>query len=72
MSKLNSNQGLDAFKQEWSLVLESEGEGTVISVDCSANPNLCREFDVVSFPAIRLHLQDGTTERYRGPRKAKE
>ncbi|KAL2293358.1 hypothetical protein FJTKL_05284 [Diaporthe vaccinii] len=33
---------------------------------------LCRDFDVVSFPTIRLHQKDGTFERYRGPRKAKE
>ncbi|KAK3906051.1 hypothetical protein C8A05DRAFT_41118 [Staphylotrichum tortipilum] len=42
----------------------------LVSVDCSAEAQVCRRFDVSSFPTIRLHHPDGTQARYRGPRKA--
>lgn len=66
------SKSLETFEEEWSSVKSSEIEGTVVTVDCSASQALCRELDVVSFPTVRLHRQDGQVERYRGARKAKE
>lgn len=60
------------LEREWSTVQSSAEKGMVLAVDCSNHAKLCRDFDVVSFPTIRLHKKDGTFERYRGPRKAKE
>ncbi|KAL7922004.1 hypothetical protein ACQKWADRAFT_294173 [Trichoderma austrokoningii] len=54
--------------KEWKSV-----EKNVVStatVDCVAASSFCQEMDVVSFPAIRLYKKDGSTTRYRGPRKA--
>ncbi|EFQ28430.1 hypothetical protein CGRA01v4_07418 [Colletotrichum graminicola] len=59
-----------ALEQHWSAV--EEAIPTALSVDCLAHPSLCADLDVVSFPAIRLYLQDGTKHRFRGPRKASE
>ncbi|EXU99533.1 protein disulfide isomerase family protein [Metarhizium robertsii] len=40
------------------------------SIDCIVSQDLCAEFDVVSFPAIRLYRGDQPMIRYRGPRTA--
>ncbi|EFY90347.1 hypothetical protein J3458_005169 [Metarhizium acridum] len=40
------------------------------SIDCIASQDLCADFDVVSFPAIRLYRGDQPMVRYRGPRTA--
>jgi protein disulfide-isomerase A1 len=58
--------------KEWSAVQSAAEADTLLAVDCSVNAKICREFDVASFPTIRLHQKDGTVERYRGSRKAKE
>ncbi|KAJ0125279.1 protein disulfide-isomerase [Diaporthe amygdali] len=60
------------LEKEWSSVQKSAEKDTVLTVDCSTRAKLCGEFNIVSFPTIRLHQKDGTFERYRGPRKAKE
>ncbi|KAI3392971.1 hypothetical protein diail_4920 [Diaporthe ilicicola] len=60
------------LEREWLSVQSSAEKDTVLAVDCSKHAKLCGEFDIVSFPTIRLHQQDGTVERFRGPRKAKE
>ncbi len=41
-----------------------------VSFDCSANAEICRSLDILSYPAIRFDNRDGRVERYRGPRKA--
>ncbi|KAF3766148.1 hypothetical protein M406DRAFT_339425 [Cryphonectria parasitica EP155] len=66
------HSSLETFEKEWYSLQTSQQEGTVISINCSASQALCREFDVVSFPTVRLHGQDGQFERYRGPRKAED
>jgi protein disulfide-isomerase A1 len=42
----------------------------IVSVDCSAEAELCGRDGVSSFPAIRLRQTDGAEFRYRGARKA--
>ncbi|OHE94677.1 hypothetical protein CORC01_10078 [Colletotrichum orchidophilum] len=59
-----------ALEKHWSAV--EDAVPTALSVDCSTSPSLCAEFDVASYPAIRLYRQDGTKHHYRGPRKASE
>lgn len=60
------------LEKEWSTVKSLAEADTLLTVDCSKTAKLCREYDIVSFPTIRLHQNDGTFERYRGQRKAKE
>lgn len=60
------------LEKELLSLQEVEEKDTVLAVDCSSNSKLCGDFDVVSFPTIRLHRKDGTVERYRGPRRAKQ
>lgn len=67
-----SSESYGTFEGEWSSVQSSIAEDRVLAVECSNHAKLCREFDIVSFPAIRLHQKEGTFERYRGLRKAKE
>ncbi|KAL6252938.1 protein disulfide-isomerase precursor [Rhinocladiella similis] len=59
--------------EEWATA-ESELTQPLVSVDCTAEPDLCAEHDVRSYPAIRLFhgLATNMTNsiRYRGPRKA--
>ncbi|TFA99458.1 hypothetical protein CCMA1212_008816 [Trichoderma ghanense] len=54
--------------KEWETVQQHVASSATI--DCPSSPDLCREMDVVSFPAIRLCHKDGSTTRYRGPRRA--
>jgi protein disulfide-isomerase A1 len=60
-----------ALEPEWSIVQESEWGEKALSVDCSAEAELCRRSGVSSFPAIRLHHRTGQQQRYRGERKAR-
>ncbi|KAK1640578.1 hypothetical protein BDP81DRAFT_420337 [Colletotrichum phormii] len=59
-----------ALEKHWSAV--EDAIPTALSVDCSTSASLCTDFDVASYPAIRLYRQDGTKHHYRGPRKASE
>ncbi|ODA78232.1 hypothetical protein RJ55_05613 [Drechmeria coniospora] len=53
---------------EWEAVQHT---GTTrLAIDCTRDAELCREFDVVSFPTIRLYRRDGAMVRYRGDRRA--
>lgn len=47
-----------------------EGDIDFVSVDCSAEAELCSRDQVFSFPAIRLRQLNGGQIRYRGARKA--
>jgi hypothetical protein len=60
-----------ALESEWTATQKVEVKGRVISVDCAAEPKVCEEHGVSSFPAIRLYQDHGArVERYRGPRRA--
>lgn len=67
-----SSESYANLEREWASVQSKAEKGTVLAVDCSNHAKLCRDFDIVSFPTIRLHQKDGTFERYRGPRRARE
>lgn len=67
-----SSESYATLEREWLAVQSSADQDMVLAVDCSNHAKLCRDFDVVSFPTIRLHRKDGTFERYRGPRRGKE
>ncbi|KAK3348889.1 hypothetical protein B0T25DRAFT_609157 [Lasiosphaeria hispida] len=58
-----------ALKPEWTAIQSQDSE-RIASVDCSAHPKLCEEFQISVFPTIRLYRQNGKPYRYRGPRKA--
>lgn len=67
-----SSESYANLEREWASVQSEAGKGTVLAIDCSNHAKLCRDLDIVSFPTIRLHQKDGTFERYRGPRRARE
>ncbi|KAK4154512.1 hypothetical protein C8A00DRAFT_42734 [Chaetomidium leptoderma] len=62
-------RGSQALEKEWIAVQETERD-RVVSIDCSAEAELCQRSGVSSFPSIRLYHPDGKQTRYRGPRKA--
>ncbi|KAI1389169.1 thioredoxin-like domain-containing protein [Hypoxylon trugodes] len=63
-----STAASQALEPEWTSALEKEKKG-LISIDCSSAPSLCREFDVISCPALRFFDGHGNTAPYRGPRR---
>ncbi|OAA57535.1 Thioredoxin-like fold protein [Niveomyces insectorum RCEF 264] len=74
LSWLLSREACRKLEPEWTDVESALEDGHVVSIDCSADPTLCDDFDVASYPAIRLvrGRGDGRTSRYRGPRHAPE
>ncbi|KAM0276989.1 hypothetical protein ACHAQH_006172 [Verticillium albo-atrum] len=58
----------EALEWEWPAIKEKEPN--VLSVDCSAEPDLCLEQDVRAYPALRFYRSGSYYARYRGPRKA--
>ncbi|KAK0654780.1 hypothetical protein B0T16DRAFT_486516 [Cercophora newfieldiana] len=58
------------LEPEWTEVQKRSKDESIFSLDCLANPDVCQEFDVASYPAIRLYHRDGEMTRYRGERKA--
>jgi len=65
-----SREPSKALESEWIAIQESERDNNVVSVDCAAKPRLCDEYDVASYPAIRLFHGDGRVDRYRGARRS--
>lgn len=60
-----------ALEREWAALLEVEGANIHgVSVDCSAEAELCSRDGVSSFPAIRLWQPGRGQIWYRGARKA--
>jgi protein disulfide-isomerase A1 len=43
-----------------------------VTVDCAEEQELCRTYDVSSYPSLRLFKRGDDSIRYRGPRKASE
>ncbi|KAI0133370.1 hypothetical protein F4776DRAFT_664129 [Hypoxylon sp. NC0597] len=64
-----STAASQALEPEWTSATESEKK-TLISIDCSSASSLCREFDVMSYPALRFFDGHGKMTSYRGPRRA--
>ncbi|KAI0131100.1 hypothetical protein F4814DRAFT_404820 [Daldinia grandis] len=58
-----------ALEPEWTSAVESEKK-SLLSVDCASAPSLCKEFDVISYPALRFFDGHGKMTPYRGPRRA--
>jgi protein disulfide-isomerase A1 len=50
--------------------METEIMKNFVSIDCVSESKLCKENDVISYPAIRLFRKNKSVARYRGPRKA--
>ncbi|OIW23005.1 hypothetical protein CONLIGDRAFT_719550 [Coniochaeta ligniaria NRRL 30616] len=68
---LPNHRASEALEPEWSAIEKEETDGRIISVDCAAEPKVCEQQGVNSFPAIRLYQDQGARmERYRGPRRA--
>ncbi|KAF3344550.1 hypothetical protein VdG2_07238 [Verticillium dahliae VDG2] len=63
-----TNFDSEALEWEWPAIKEKEPN--VLSVDCSAEPDLCLEHDVRAYPALRFYRSGSLYARYRGPRKA--
>ncbi|KAH8885349.1 hypothetical protein GQ53DRAFT_751320 [Thozetella sp. PMI_491] len=62
----------EALEPEWVRIQETERDNNILSVDCAARSQICKEFGVVSYPSIRLYREGGASvDRYRGPRRAK-
>lgn len=53
-------------------MIKDASNAAVLSIDCTQESKLCDEFDVASYPAIRLFHQDSSrgVHRYRGAREA--
>ncbi|OTA96273.1 hypothetical protein M434DRAFT_128661 [Hypoxylon sp. CO27-5] len=64
-----STAASQALEPEWISATESEKK-SLISIDCSSAASLCREFDVISYPALRFFDGHGKMTSYRGPRRA--
>lgn len=60
------------MEPEWAAIPNASKDPNIVSFDCGANPKLCRELDVASYPAIRLYRRDGGMDRYRGERKGRQ
>ncbi|KAI1760632.1 thioredoxin-like protein [Hypoxylon sp. FL1150] len=58
-----------ALESEWTIATETE-KNALISVDCASASSLCREFGVISYPALRFFDGHGKMTPYRGPRRA--
>lgn len=56
------------LEPEWLSVAATEK--ALVSIDCSEEKQLCRDYDVASYPALRFFDGHGTMTRYRGPRTA--
>ncbi|KAK9773445.1 putative Thioredoxin-like domain-containing protein [Seiridium cardinale] len=61
-----STAASQALEPEWEAI--SKTEKSLGSVDCTALPQLCRDYDVISYPTIRYFDGHGTITPYRGPR----
>ncbi|KAE8453967.1 hypothetical protein EG329_007743 [Mollisiaceae sp. DMI_Dod_QoI] len=60
-----------ALETEW-VSATSQTSQRLLSIDCTVEADLCTEYDVVSFPAIRLLKGSESVMRYKGARKASE
>ncbi|KAK8077056.1 hypothetical protein PG996_003226 [Apiospora saccharicola] len=56
----------EALVPVWARVEEESDH--VASIDCTKYKELCKEYDVISYPAIRHFSSDGKMTPYRGPR----
>ena len=62
-----------SLEPEWTSMQAAEKDDNIVSFDCSSNIKVCKQdFDVASFPAIRLYHRDGRMDRYRGDRTGRE
>ncbi|KAK0724359.1 hypothetical protein B0H67DRAFT_103111 [Lasiosphaeris hirsuta] len=69
MTSLSLHSHCQALETEWTAIQPQDSD-RIASVDCSAESKLCEEFQISSFPTIRLYQQNGKPYRYRGPRRA--
>ncbi|XXG96354.1 hypothetical protein Hte_002636 [Hypoxylon texense] len=58
-----------ALESEWIAATETEKKA-MMSIDCASAASLCREFGVISYPALRFFDGHGKMTPYRGPRRA--
>jgi Thioredoxin len=65
----SSREASKALEPEW-ISASTQSKRPLISVDCTAESELCDENGVISYPAIRLFKGLDSVTRYRGPRKA--
>ncbi|KAI1471934.1 uncharacterized protein F4812DRAFT_456036 [Daldinia caldariorum] len=65
-----STAASQALEPEWISATESEKKKSLLSVDCASASSLCKEFDVISYPALRFFDGHGKMTSYRGPRRA--
>lgn len=60
--------GSQALEPEWTSIAGSHK--SLMSIDCSAEPAVCDEFGITSYPALRFFDGHGHAQPYRGPRRA--
>ncbi|ETS85669.1 hypothetical protein PFICI_03694 [Pestalotiopsis fici W106-1] len=61
-----SSAASQALESEWEKI--SESEKTLSSIDCSSLAQLCKDYEIISYPTIRFFDGHGTITPYRGPR----
>ncbi|KAI1858043.1 uncharacterized protein JN550_012936 [Neoarthrinium moseri] len=61
-----STTASQALEPEWSSI--SVSEKTLGSVDCTSQIQLCKDYDIISYPSIRYFDGHGKMTPYRGPR----
>jgi protein disulfide-isomerase A1 len=60
-----------SFEREYEEAAR-ELKSPLVVIDCEKETDLCRDYDVSSYPAIRFFNGLDTSVRYRGGRKASE
>ncbi|ORY56842.1 thioredoxin-like domain-containing protein [Pseudomassariella vexata] len=63
-----STASSQALESEWTSVAKSEK--ALVTVDCSTKTQLCKDYEVISYPALRYLDGHGKMISYRGPRTA--
>jgi Thioredoxin len=64
-----SREPSKALEAEW-LAATSQTKNLLLSIDCTAEAELCREQGIISYPAIRVFDGSDKVRRYKGARKA--
>lgn len=69
LTKSDGRAPCKALEPEW-LSTSAQQRENLMSIDCTAESKLCKEFDVISYPALRYFDGHGNMKPYRGPRRS--
>lgn len=55
-----------ALEAEWLAIQEEKEDENIVSFDCGAHYQKCKELEVAALPAVRVYHRDGRVNYYRG------